>query len=460
MTLTRPAPVTAPSTPPASRKEPLQAAARTYAELPPPVDAALRAMRLDALLGDPADAANPYGRAALADRVRAGRLPVPGALHDEFVPRTDGGHFTTAEQLARALRPLFRRDLALSQAWGVRPLLVADDGTGCAPARAGELAALLGPAALIAVTGTVLRDAVRVVDARGRHEPAVRQWHGTLAEAFADLLACESLVAVALRSLELPDAEAAPALIAAVGYVVPLVAADVRNALDLVLHETGSGPGSPRARALDKITEDLALAAVDWVASTVSQVKLVRELTELTDAVPDGRSPDPEGAGARTLFRLGEPVAPGIPAAECHRALAAALPAAAARLADAGDPAHVALARAARRLTTEQRTLRQPLRRAAHADPADPSVRALADRQALLLLAAAVLGVREAAADAPGTCIGTPDWALLALVRVTERLDVPLPTGLADPRDNVWAVLAHRVRHHVDVDVYATRLLW
>lgn len=454
MTLTRPAPVTAPGGPSASGTAPPRTAARAYAELPPPVGAALRALRLDALLGDPADADNPYGRAALADRAYTDALPVPEELRGEFVPRAAGGHFGTPEQLARALRPLFRRDLALSQAWGVRPLLVTDDGSGRAPDRAGELAALLGPAALIAVTGTVLRDAVRVVDARGRHEPAVRQWHGTLAEGFADLLACESLLAVALRSLELPDA-GTPALAAAVGYVVPQVVGDVRNALDLVLHETGSGPGSPRARALGKIAEDLPHAAVDWFASTVGQAKLVRARSG-----PDGAVPYEDGASAGTLFRLGEPVVQDLPADGYHYALTATLPAAAACLADAAGPAHVALARAARRLTTEHRTLLLPLRRAAHADPADASVRALADRKALLLLAAAVLGVREATAAVPGAYIGTPDWALLALARVTERLGVPLPTGLTDPRDGVWAVLAHRVRHHVDVDVYATRLLW
>ncbi|MEW2127875.1 hypothetical protein AB0891_29600 [Streptomyces sp. NPDC007259] len=451
MTLTRPAPVAAPGSP-SVPGTPSRTASRAYAELPPPADAAARALRLDAQLGDPGDGDNPYHRAG---RDALGDLPVPEGLREEFVGRAAGGHFTSGEELARALRPLFRRDLALGQAWGVRPLLVADDGSGCAPPRAGELAALLAPAALTAVTGGVLREAVRVVDARGRHEPAVRQWHGTLAECFADLLACESLVAVALRSLDMPG-DTAPALTAAVGYVVPQLAADVRGALDLVLHQTGCGPAGPQARALARIAEDLTPAGLDWVAATVDQARLVRAQDGPADAPPAGAGSAP----GHPLFRLGQPLDAGTPATGCAQALADALPSAAAGIHVPGPPAQVALARTARRLNTELRTLRLPLLRAAHADPADPAVRALADRRALLLLAAAVLGVREAATAVPGAYLGAPDWALLALARITERLGVPLPPGLTDPRDGVWAVLAHRVRHHVDVDVYATRMLW
>ncbi|GAA3010539.1 hypothetical protein JCM13580A_00610 [Streptomyces drozdowiczii] len=452
MTLTRPAPVAAPGSPSVPGRPP-RAASRAYAELPPTPDAAARALRLDALLGDPDAADNPYRR---AHHGALGDLPVPEGLREEFVPPAAGGHFTGGEELARALRPLFRRDLALGQAWGVRPLLVADDGSGCAPPRAGELAALLAPAALTAVTGGVLREAVRVVDARGRHEPAVRQWHGTLAECFADLLACESLVAVALRSLDVPGGTA-PALTAAVGYAVPQLVADVRSALDLVLHESGCGPASPQARALARIAEDLTPAGLDWVAVTVDQARLVRAQDTPEDAPPLRAAGSTPG---HPLFRLGRPLGEGLPASGCAQALAAALPEAAAGIHVAGPPAQVALARTARRLNTELRTLRIPLLRAAHADPADPAVRALADRRALLLLAAAVLGVREAATAVPGAYLGAPDWALLALTRVTQRLGVPLPPGLTDPRDDVWAVVAHRVRHHVDVDVYATRMLW
>nr|QIY76266.1 hypothetical protein HEP84_52755 [Streptomyces sp. RLB1-33] len=126
---------------------------------------------------------------------------------------------------------------------------------------------------------------------------------------------------------------------------------------------------------------------------------------------------------------------------------------------DGADADRAALGAVARRLLTEQRALRRPCRTAG-ADPGAPAARALADRQALLWLAAAVLGVREAADDGRGLFLGGTHWALLALSGIAGRLGVPLPGPVPDPRAPVWAELAGRVRHGVDCDVYATRLLW
>jgi hypothetical protein len=85
-------------------------------------------------------------------------------------------------------------------------------------------------------------------------------------------------------------------------------------------------------------------------------------------------------------------------------------------------------------------------------------LRALADRQAQLLLAGAVLGIRAAAG--PGGRPGRPEWALLALSRIILRLGVPLPGAEADPRDAVWVELAERNRRDIDCDLYGTELLW
>ncbi|MGN5376809.1 hypothetical protein ACQ4WX_01950 [Streptomyces lasalocidi] len=160
--------------PPTNRTHPGPAGAERYAK------------RLEALLGDPRDRANPYGRFALR---AAGydALPAPPA---GLPAAGDAG--PAADQLARALRPLFRRDLALAHAWSIRPLL-----SGPLPHPA---AALLGPAALLASTAGVLSGVTRVVDGLSRYEPGTRQWRPVLASIFADLLACESLTAVALRS--------------------------------------------------------------------------------------------------------------------------------------------------------------------------------------------------------------------------------------------------------------------
>ncbi|MGN5376808.1 4'-phosphopantetheinyl transferase family protein [Streptomyces lasalocidi] len=100
----------------------------------------------------------------------------------------------------------------------------------------------------------------------------------------------------------------------------------------------------------------------------------------------------------------------------------------------AGGPATAALARVGRRLATEQRALRVACAATVVHDPADPAARALADRQALLALAAAVLGVREAAAGARLPFLGEAGWALLALGRTAGRLGLPLPDGTPDPQ--------------------------
>ncbi|MFF4173883.1 acyl-CoA dehydrogenase [Streptomyces sp. NPDC001744] len=82
--------------------------------------ARLRAARLEALLGDPQDPANPHGTAALAAADALGEPPEPteallagAGLAAEFVPARSGGLLTRADLLVTALRPLFRRDLAL-----------------------------------------------------------------------------------------------------------------------------------------------------------------------------------------------------------------------------------------------------------------------------------------------------------------------------------------------------------
>lgn len=422
-----------------------------YAELPPPVEVALRAVRLEAQLGDPADPANRYGLPALSALEGADGPPAPADLRAEFLPRGAGGQFTTADQLVRVLRPLFRRSLALGHAWAGRPLLAAADGTRPAPDRPAELAALLGPSALLAATGTVLRTAVRVVDELSAHDPAVRQWHGTLAGDFADLLACESLTIVALRSLVLP-AEATAPLAAVVGHVVPQIVADIHSDLELVLNETGFAPGSLEQRTLAKLTADLA-AGGQWPDPAACRARLVAALPDLAD----NGQPSTE---AIALLRIGDTtplpadLLPG--GTGSHHVLADALAtAAAARPAEGEDGA---LARAARRLRTERRTLRLPSLQAADAPSADPAARALADRQALVLLAAAVLGVRRAAD--PATFLSSPDWALFALVRITERLGLPRPPVPTDPRDAVWKELAERGQRDVDCDVYATKSLW
>ncbi|MGW1760933.1 hypothetical protein [Streptomyces mirabilis] len=490
--------------------------AHRYAALPPPLRVALAALRLEVLLGDPRDAANPYSLPALTSAGSARSASSAGSAASAgsagagegwdgragvLLTAAGLGQVCAADQRVRALRPLLRRDLALGHAagrWGGPGMPSArrvrgQDGESC-PVFSAVPAALLGPAALVAAAGSVLRQAALTVAGRGSGEPALRQWQPVLAAAFADLLACESLTCVALRrpAAPAPGPGAGPGLLGAVaGYVVPTVLADVLAQLGLVLAECGHGPASTGGGMLAKLTGDLPLAGVDAAGAAHWQARLARNLPALAAEEPRTAHRGPLPAP----FRLADPPAPagGIAAAgeqedghtpdghepgrlapdghtpDGHEpgghgvggdsvVLSGLLRAGAAR-ADGADTGRAALGALARRLLTEQRALRRPCRTAG-ADPGAVAARALADRQALLWLAAAVLGVREAADDGRGLFLGGTHWALLALSGIAGRLGVPLPGPAPDPRAPVWAELAGRVRSGVDCDVYATRLLW
>ncbi|MFE5602982.1 hypothetical protein ACFQ8O_27815 [Streptomyces coelicoflavus] len=470
MTLTRPGPL-APektagptATPPHTEVQPL-------GDGPLSADAVLRARWLEVLLGDPLCSAGPCGRTPS----RAAReVPVPSGALGAVLPGPAGVRRLGAHGIVRVLRPLFRRDLGLGHAWAVRPLagVVAGEEAGAA---GGDLGALLGPAALVAAAGGALHTTARLVDRLAAREAGVRQWQPVLAADFADLLACESLTAVALRAVDL-TAGGTPALTAAAGYVVPQLAGQVLDDLELVLNDCGFGPDTAERRALAKLAADREATGTGPAAAAACRARLVRALPSLADPDCGTLRADvvpQEGRGhavSRELFLLGRTVTAHtgtrtgvVSTADVAAALTAAAGRPDGRTGD--DPGVAALTRVARRLATEQRTLRLPYPAAGQTGPVDPVdpvapagpvARALADRQALLLLAAAVLGVGQ---EADGF-LGGPHWALLALARVTRRLGTPLPQPAADPAGDVWAELAERTRQGVDCDVYGSELLW
>ncbi|MEV8536837.1 hypothetical protein [Streptomyces sp. NPDC051211] len=517
---------TAPAAPPAPPRPRLTVLADPYAAVAPRADAALRSVHLEALLADPRDEANPYGFQALAAARRAGKpapapapapAPVPAsgpaagggaveaevpaevlaevlaAVRAEVVPVAAGGNFSTGDQLVRVLRPLFRRDVVFGHGHVLRELHAAAE-----PGSARQLATLLGPAALIAAAGTVLRGTVRIV----AEDTGMRRWRAPLAVAFADLLACDTLVTVGLRATALPEG-GGPAVRAAAGYAVPVVLADVLDEVGLVLDECGLPAATAERRLLAGVRAGLPAAGADRTDVAARQADLVRELPALAAAFGQRRDPaGPPAAAGSALFRLDSamPARSLPPEPGSDDTLVSALTAAHDRLtriaaaADVGggEPVTPALTRVTARLLSEQRALARKARQTGPADPADPAVRALADRQALVLLAAAVLGVqgaahdgrdpgrdprdaardgrdpgrdpRDAARDGRGEFLAAPHWALLAASRVTERLGIA-PDGPGGPaaveaRDRMWDELDTRDRYGVDCDVYATRVLW
>jgi hypothetical protein len=330
-------------------------------------------------------------------------------------------------------------------------------------------AALLGSAALLASAGGVLRSVTRIVDGLSRYEPGARQWRPVLASVFADLLACESLTAVALRCCPDRDPGAAgpgtdgpgaparrPAqpLAALVGYLVPQLVGELLGDLELVLDECDCDGDTLERRTLTKIFRDRAFARVDWTAASAAQARIVRGLNGAGGSLPG------DGTELAVLFRITEDACAVAPGTDCRRAVSATLAGATGRLAGAEGPDTAALARVGRMLVAEQRALRAACAATAVHEPADPAARALADRQALLVLAGAALGVREAAAGARLPFLGGAGWALLALGRLAGRLGLPMPDRMPDPQPGVWDELARRAANGVDCDLYATRPLW
>ncbi|MFJ9178084.1 acyl-CoA dehydrogenase family protein [Streptomyces sp. NPDC102360] len=135
----------------------------TQAEPPqaePVNDPALaRIARLEALLGDPLDPANPLGdRSVLAADERGELLPEGEralgefGLGAEFVPVRLGGRFERADRLAQLLRGVFRRDCSLGIGHGVTSFIAAlpvwADGSARQQHKVAEL--LLGGGRIVA----------------------------------------------------------------------------------------------------------------------------------------------------------------------------------------------------------------------------------------------------------------------------------------------------------------------
>jgi alkylation response protein AidB-like acyl-CoA dehydrogenase len=94
--------------------------------------AAARVAALNAAFGDPGDPANPVGNAAVLAADEAGELLGAGerlldefGLNAEFVPVAHGGRLERVDTLARVLREVFRRDVALGLGYGVTSFMAA-----------------------------------------------------------------------------------------------------------------------------------------------------------------------------------------------------------------------------------------------------------------------------------------------------------------------------------------------
>ncbi|MEV7522706.1 acyl-CoA dehydrogenase [Streptomyces sp. NPDC091371] len=324
--------------------------------------------------------------------------------------------------------------------------LVGEEGQGVALAlRTFQVNRCLIPSVAVAAADTVLHSAVRAVT-QGRSAPLARRWHKPLAGVFADLLAADSMATVSLRALSLLPAHV-NVLAAAVKYVVPDLIRENLEELAGVLGGHGYVRGDAQYGALDKLVRDLPVAGLGHAGTAACQAVIVPQL---------------RGLAERSWFRMPEPP-PGLfadgarlPDLDYRRLgiaggddfLAATLVGAADRLGAAlrlgGQMA--ALAELADGFAGELRELRTRCAAlpAGRATLAGPGVAVLADRYALLLAAASVLGTWEAQ-DGTDPFLADPAWAVLALTRIGSRLGIAVPDL---PEGCLAQVLDELIRRH------------
>jgi alkylation response protein AidB-like acyl-CoA dehydrogenase len=311
-----------------------------------------------------------------------------------------------------------------------------------------------------AAADTVLHSAVRAATT-GRSRPIARRWHKPLAGVFADLLACDSMATIALRCLSLLP-ERAHILAAAVKYVVPGLLREDLDELATVLGSRGYEHDSAEYGALDKLTRDLTGAGLGHAGTAACQAVVVPQLRRLAR-----RSWFAEEEPLPQLFRRGADL-PDLDyrllqIADDGDCLAASLVGTAARLAQMSGVGGqlAALSDLAEGFVNELRALQAKCRQLPPIDArtlTDPAVCVLSDRYALVLAAAAVLGVWEGQ-DGSSPFLTAPAWAVLALSRIGSRLGIPVPDLPDGCVGEVLEELMHRYRSGRGCDLDATRFL-
>ncbi|MGW7385644.1 acyl-CoA dehydrogenase [Streptomyces sp. NPDC054794] len=337
--------------------------------------------------------------------------------------------------------------------------LVGEVGDGVSLAlRSFQISHCLIPGTVLAGVDSVLRQAVRAATENRPDGRPARRGQRALAGVFADLLACDAMAVTGLRALSLVPQDAY-LLAAAVKYTMPDLLREDLEELATVLGARGYDRG-PLYGGFQKLGRDLPVAGLGHSGTAVCQAVLVPQLSTLARTTWF-RSDEPPA----DLFRPGAP----LPAFD-HRRLAhfgtedlltATLIAAADRL-DAQrshGPLHDTLASIARMFVDELRILRARCvaLSASGSTAFDPQACALADRYALVLAAAACLGVWEGQAGGD-SFLARPAWAVLALGRIGRRLGAPVPETPPEVDQEVLAEVLQRCREGRSLDLYATQL--
>ncbi|MET7479253.1 acyl-CoA dehydrogenase [Streptomyces sp. NPDC005648] len=308
--------------------------------------------------------------------------------------------------------------------------LVGEEGKGVELAlRAFQVTRSAVPGMALGAADTALRTVVRFALGRQLYRKSVMDIphaKATLSTTFLDLLICDSLSLAATRAVHvLPEQTSVYA--AAVKYLVPKMLTDAMYDLSIVLgarfyvREGEFG-------IFQKHVRDLPVLSLGHAGSAACQATIIPQLSRL--ARRSWFADDPAPA---SVFRLREDL-PDIPfdrltLASGQDGLSATLVAAVDQL-PSSSPEERAAHGAALRLMDELRQIQEQSRHLAPQDRtalASPATFALADRYAVLLAAASVIGVWQQARGADDPFLADPAWLAAALHRLARRLGQPLP---------------------------------
>ena len=297
------------------------------------------------------------------------------------------------------------------------------------------------------VTGFALRR--RLYDRPVTDLPHAR---ALLTGAYTDLLICDGLTTSVCRALHvLPGQTSVYA--AAAKYLVPLLAQGAADSLATVLGARSFLREGPYA-VFQKYLRDLPVAALAHSGATVCQATMIPQLPRLArKSWFVSAAPDP------VLFRLGEPL-PDFdfgrlaPSAGADDRLMAVLW-------EAEPPDDPPLRTLHRRLTDEMRVLGDgwkglsPRNRTPFAGPVGFE---LAERYAVLLAAAACLGVWQHNQDHPHPFVRDTAWLVCALDRLAGRLGHDPVEGAGEARSRVFAELVARHESGDGLDLIGRRV--
>ncbi|MEC4574177.1 acyl-CoA dehydrogenase [Streptomyces virginiae] len=338
--------------------------------------------------------------------------------------------------------------------------LLGPEGSGITTAlRSFQISRTVIAATAVAALDTSLRTAVRFDRERsGGWQTGGRDGGRTgaaLTSAFVNLLLYDALAVVATRALHLLPAETS-VYSAALKYLLPRVLTETMYDLSIVL---GSGLYTREGTLgiFQKHVRDVPVLSLGHAGTVACQATVIPQMPRLARSSWFVEDEAPAG-----LFRLhGDlpPLRTERLSLACGRdSLSATMLAVAAGI-DGAGPVERALRTLADGLVGELRDVRRrvlALEAAGAAGSARPARFALMDRYALLLAAAAVLGLWDQARYGPDPFLADPSWAAAALHRIARRLGTRVADLPAECETRIRHEVQLRFSTQISYDLYST----